>query len=225
MRLIKPVCILLFTLSGILFSCTAKVKPESDQNDKMGAQLENAFTLPKSWWPAGSHAEETNIGSHSSEYDMGIAKGEGEHGKNAATIKYKEGATGFGTLMQSCIPYKYLGKRVRMTGSIKSENVESFSGMWLRVDQASSLTALAFDNMQNRGITGTTGWKKYEIVLDVPTNATLLSYGVQLRGKGQVWFENISFEEVDKSIPVTGTETIGQPGFVQPEPSNLNFEE
>ena len=40
-----------------------------------------------------------------------------------------------------------LGKRVRMTGLVKSENVASWAGLWLRVDQSGSQQPLSFDNM------------------------------------------------------------------------------
>src|ERR1017187_9937896 len=117
---------------------------------------------------------------------MGIDKGAGQGGKNCATIKSTDKKIdGFGTLMQMCKPDKYLGKRVRMTGYVKSESVTDWAGLWLRVDQANSQVPLAFDNMQDRAIKGTYAWKKYEIVLDVPANASMIAFGALLSGTGQ----------------------------------------
>ena len=59
------------------------------------------------------------------------------------------------------------------------------------------------DGEKDRSIKGTTDWTEYEIVLDVPLNATKLAYGVLLVGTGQVWFDNIKFEVVDNSVPTT----------------------
>jgi len=169
-----------------------------------------ALDTPMGWFAAGSKPKS---------YEMGMEKGAGQDGKNAATIKsIEKEITGFGTLMQQCKPDKYLGKRIRMTGYVKSENVISWAGLWLRVDQADSKQSLAFDNMFDRQIKGTTTWKKYEIVLDVPQNASQLAFGALLNGTGQIWFDNFAFEVVDESV-----KTTGEPKQLT-EPTNLDFE-
>ncbi len=174
-----------------------------------------SFDKPSGWFNAGSKPQS---------YEMGIDKGVGQSGKNAATIKSKDSKIdGFGTLMQQCSPDKYLGKRVRMTGYVKSENVANWAGLWLRVDQSGSQQPLSFDNMGNRPIKGTTGWKKCEIVLDVPSNATLIAFGALLDGTGQIWFDNITFEVVDKSVQTTDIKNVKDP-VTQSGPTNLDFE-
>lgn len=168
-----------------------------------------SFELPEGWFKAGSKPKS---------YDMGIDKGAGQDGKNVATIKsIDKKIDGFGTLMQNSLPQKYLGQRVRMTGFVKSKDVKDKAGLWFRVDQANSKKSLAFDNMYNRPVTGTTDWKKYEIVLDVPLNASKLAYGALLAGTGQIWFDNINFEIVDSTIATTGIKQ-------NKEPVNLNFD-
>ena len=64
---------------------------------------------------------------------------------------------------------------------------------------------------------------KYEIVLDVPLTATNLAYGALVSGGGTIWFDSISFEEVDETIPTTGEDQ--QKYMPVKEPSNLSFEE
>ncbi|MBI1306713.1 MAG: hypothetical protein GC181_08875 [Bacteroidetes bacterium] len=174
-----------------------------------------SFDNATAWFKAGSQPKS---------YEMGIDKGTGINGANAASIKSKEKKIdGFGTLMQQCLPGKYLGKRIRMSGYLKSENVQSWAGFWLRVDQSGSNDPLSFDNMSNRPITGTTEWKKYDLVLDVPETASKLAYGALLHGTGQIWFTNITFEIVSDSIPTTGDRGINT-SLTQKEPTNLNFE-
>lgn len=129
---------------------------------------------------------------------MGIDKGAGQDGKNTATIKSTaKKIKGFGTLMQNCLPDNYLGKRVRMTGMVKTKDVSDWAGLWFRVDEKSSNNSLSFDNMKDgkkdRSIKGTTDWTKYEIVLDVPLNSSNLAYGALLVGTGQIWFDDIKF--------------------------------
>src|SRR5215203_718625 len=70
--------------------------------------------LPTGWIKRGSLPDK---------YEMGLEKGAGQDGKNAATIKSLEQTIeGFGTLMQNCSPANYLGKRVRMSGYLKTKD-------------------------------------------------------------------------------------------------------
>ena len=174
-----------------------------------------SFDLPLGWYKSGSEPFS---------YDMGIDIGGGRDGKNTATIKSKaKKIDGFGTLMQQFIPNKYLGKRIRLTGYIKAEKVIEGAGFWLRVEQANSIQSLAMDNMKDRPIKGTTFWKKVEIVLDVPQNASKISYGAYLKGTGQIWFDNLSFEIVSsRFVPITGKPADRK--IIKPYPLNLNFD-
>jgi hypothetical protein len=166
------------------------------------------FDKAEGWFSAGSKPKS---------YDMGIDKGAGPDGKNAASIKSKrKKIDGFGTLMQNFKPDKYLGKKIRMIGIMKSKDVESWAGFWLRIDQKDSKKPLSFDNMYDRRIKGNTEWTKYEIVLEVPDKASNIAFGALLRGTGQIWFDNINFEVVDNFIPTTGKP--------KDQPTNLNFE-
>jgi hypothetical protein len=177
-----------------------------------------SFDLPKGWYIAGSAPKS---------YDMGIDKGAGPDGDNAATIKSIDAKIdGFGTLLQNCLPDHYLGERVRMSGMLKSKDVVEWSSFWFRIDQQGLDKALSFDNMHDgkidRSVKGTTDWTKSEIVLDVPNNASKLAYGALLVGTGQIWFDNIHFEIVDNTVPVTGGLTESM--LTEKEPVNLDFE-
>jgi hypothetical protein len=140
-------------------------------------------------------------------------------GSNIAYLKSKTTSVeGFGTMMQQFSPQQYLGKRVRVSASIRSENVKGWAGLWLRVDGEKRDT-LAFDNMQDRSIKGTTDWKRYEVVLDVSEAASNLAMGVLLADGGQVWVDKFRIDVVPNSTPVTGT----TPKMVPIGPKNLEF--
>lgn len=140
----------------------------------------------------------------SANYEMGSEKSTELSDQNILTIKsIKSKINGFSTLMKTIKPDLYLGKTVKMTAYVKSENVKSWAGLWMRVDYYST-NVLAFDNMQRRPIKGTTDWSKYEVVLFVPAEATLISYGVLLDGTGQIWFKDVILEIVDDTVPETG---------------------
>jgi len=163
--------------------------------------------VPEGWYLAGNKP---------ASYEAGTDEEAEYNGHRSAYLKSKETVTnGFGTLMQDISAEKYLGKRVRFSAFAKSENVEDWAGLWMRVDKGPQ--AVAFDNMQNRAIKGTTGWNAYEVVLDVPQDATGVFFGVLLSKTGTVWLNSVKFEVVGSSVPVTGRPQ-------REAPTNLGFE-
>ena len=105
-----------------------------------------------------------------------------------------------------------------MTSYIKSENVTEWAGMWLRVDSKLTNKSLSFDNMKDRPIKGDNNWAKCEIVLDVPDESGTLNYGVLISGTGKVWFDNLSFEIVNKLTTKTTNKLI-----IPDKPYNIDF--
>ncbi|MCG6915605.1 hypothetical protein LJE86_16980 [bacterium BMS3Abin03] len=173
----------------------------------------NNTELPKGWFPSGNKP---------SEFKMGIDYSTHYNGNSSAYIQSKSPAgKEFGTLMQTIKAENYLGKRLRLSGYIKSEDVEGWSGMWMRID-GENYMQMGFDNMRNRPIKGTSDWKKYEIVLDIPPDSKSINYGVLLNGDGKVWFDDFKLEEVDDNVPVTN---IVSEKMIPDQPVNLDFEE
>ena len=173
----------------------------------------NNNEIPDGWFPAGSNP---------SEYEMGIDNSTFQNGNSCAYIKSKAPKENeFGTLMQTISAENYLEKRLQFSGYIKSEDVKGWSGMWMRIDGQDN-QQLGFDNMQNRLIKGTTDWKKYEIVLDIPLSSKTINYGVLLGGDGEVWFDNFKLDEVDNSVPATN---LRKENKLPTKPINLDFEE
>jgi hypothetical protein len=165
---------------------------------------------PEGWFLAGS-----DPGSYSIERDTIVTRQGRSTGRLASTAESK----GFGTMMQSFDPGEYLGKRVRMTAFVKAKDVKSWAGLWMRVD-GSENGSLSFDNMQDRPIKGTSDWKSYDIVLDVPAGAEGVFFGILLGGTGTVWISDVRFEVVDPSVATTGSKNRGK----HPKPANLNFD-
>lgn len=85
------------------------------------------------------------------------------------------------------------GKQIRYSGYIKTQGISrGFAGLWCRVDGSSGV--LAFDNMQDRGVKGTTDWKRYEINLPVAANAKNINFGALQVGDGSAWFDSLAVE-------------------------------
>ncbi len=157
-----------------------------------------SFDKTTAWFKAGSEP---------AKYEMGVDPKMERNNVKVNTIKSKEEVVGgFGTYMSSMKVGEYAGKRVRMSGYMKSSNLYDWAGFWMRVDAADTQEPLSFDSMQNRAVKGSSDWKKYDIVLDVPSAASKIAYGALVSGGGQIWFDDVRFEIVDRSVETTGFE-------------------
>jgi hypothetical protein len=164
---------------------------------------------PTGWFIAGDNPK-----AYESGFDAQVVYA----GHPSAYLKAKTSSVeGFGTLMQDFRADHYQGKRVRFSAVVKTENAQDWAGLWMRVDKGSK--ELAFDNMQGRSIKGTTDWKRYDVVLDVPSDATGIFFGVLLSGSGTVWLSDAKFETVAPTVSTTGAEIVQKPD----EPRNLDF--
>lgn len=117
----------------------------------------------------------------------------GYSGRVASTYEQvKQAATAaFGFATGSFPVPAAAGKHVHYTGYIKTQGVTSgYAGLWWRVDGAKG--TLAFDNMSDRGATGTSDWQQFSIDLDVPSNATNINFGVLHAGNGTAWFDTLA---------------------------------
>ena len=180
-------------------------------------------------WPhlttALSHRGETpngwyRTGANPMDYDMSVDRRVAHSGKASATLKnIAVKPLGFGALMQSFDAEAFRGKRVRMSGYLRAKNVGRGAGMLMRVDGSQTGKTLAFDNMGDRPIRGTTDWTRCVIVLDVPEEASAIAFGALLTGAGQIWMDDLQFEIVGQDTATTSS--IQTPN----KPRNLNFKE
>lgn len=174
----------------------------------------NMETKVKGWFLSGSNPFN---------YEMGIDHKIVHQGKASGYLKSKTvlDSTEFATMMQTFKANQFVDKRIRLSCFICTENVDTYAGMWMRVDDTME-DVLQFDNMSNRPIKGTTKWNHYSIILDVPPQSAVISFGIILSGQGIIWADQFTFEEVNKSIPTTNLEVYGE---LLDEPVNLSFDE
>ena len=145
--------------------------------------IDSLKNLPKGWY-AGSDA---NQPSYRAALDSSIK----QNGKYALSLqKLNEGA-GFGACTY-VIPARYSAKKIKLKGFLKTENVTGgYAGLWMRIDGERGM--LAFDNMGNRGVTGTTNWQPFTIELDYNAeDAVSINVGALLVGNGKLWVDNLS---------------------------------
>jgi erythromycin esterase-like protein len=83
-----------------------------------------------------------------------------------------------------------VGKHVTIAGWMRSEGIANgFAGLWMNASGPNG--TLAFKNLGDQSITGTTPWKHYEISLDVPANAAALFFGATESGIGTAWLDSM----------------------------------
>jgi hypothetical protein len=122
---------------------------------------------------------------------------------------------------------KFRGKRVKYSGSLKTENVKDRAGLSVRVMNQDK-TLIIDDDMKDRPISGNTDWKKYETVFDIPQEAESVRLGVYLHRGGEVWVSGLKFEIVGDNVALT-VKPVPAPERLHivpdPDPLNLKFEQ
>ncbi len=174
-------------------------------------------SVPRGWYLAGSKPQAYQTGVDETQYN----------GHRVAYLKATTATEGFGTLMQDFRADDYAGKRVRFSAMLKAESVADWAGLWMRVDKftpsSNEPKILAFDNMQDRPVKGTEDWKHYDVVLDVPKDASAIAFGLLLAGSGNVMMSDAKMEIVGLDVPVTAKQTAAERSH-QTAPTNLDFE-
>jgi RNA polymerase sigma factor (sigma-70 family) len=128
-----------------------------------------------------------------------------------------------GAMMSQAIRAEdYRGQRVRYSGFLKTESLEGMATLWMRIDGENEL--LAIDKTIQQAVRGTSGWRKAEIVLDVPADSKSIRFAILVEGTGKAWIDGLNLEVVERSVPVTNPSTKGRKPELPRRPVNLNFE-
>ena len=105
------------------------------------------------------------------------------------------------------IPATFSGKKIKLTGYLKTENVDGgFAGLWLRIDPN-----IAFDNMRSKKIQGTNDWTQYEIELDYEERASAIVFGGLLVGKGKIWIDDFNITIDGKTLDQAPIKELSKP--------------
>jgi hypothetical protein len=189
--------------------------------------------------PVAQHVEEPPIpgvtrtapagwsknGSKPGSYVVGVDRNQTMGGMPSAYVKSIESSVdGFGGMMQMSSAEDLVGKRVRLSGWVKTEDANDGGGhLWLRVDGQQSGQMLQFDNMGNRPVKGTTDWQQYSVVLDVPPESAALAYGFFVQGTGKMWVSGTKIDQVGPEVSSTNMVTNQARGLPK-TPVNLTFD-
>lgn len=215
---------------GLVLALTACGSDPTDPTDGPPSVDTPNFvrSLDPPWIAYASPAHEFGV-------DLGVRRsGRAGYVRSVAPVPSTENA--FGALIQSISALEYRGKRLRLSGYVRTDQATGKgAGLWMRIDSPTRTTA--FDNMVDfdRAILGDVDWRKESVVLDVAPDAIGVTFGLLLSGGGVARVDDITFEVVDTSVPTTGTTTgmpdgrdsvalVAQYTRLAHAPENLDFE-
>lgn len=168
--------------------------------------------------PAGWDSSDPLPASGGLGYELATV-GDAHDGPASARLRFvgpgRDEGPDFATFTQAVDAAPWRGRRVRLRGWLRSEEVESGAGLWMRIDGEGGL--LAFDNMSDRFVLGDTDWTRYDVVHDVAPAAEQLVFGVLLTGRGTVWMDSLQLDVVDSDVETT---TLVAPEPFEDEPAD-----
>lgn len=182
-------------------------------------------STPPAGWFAGGDSTEYRASED-------VSRRPGGYGYQSAMLQsITPQPASFGLLKQSIRADDFRGRRVRLTGYIRTaERNDGTAHLWMRVD-AQNGTAAA-DYMVTRPVLPGTDWSRYSVVLDVPANAIGITFGFALVGAGQAWLDDVALDVVGRDVPVTAEADAvafrpSRSGYAtaRRQPLNLDFEQ
>ena len=120
----------------------------------------------------------------------------------------------FGTLLQAIAPGDLRGRRIRLRAKVRTElKPGARFQLGLRIDRPNGQPGF-LDNMAERPIVGTTGWRTIDLEGEVAADAERIVTLAVLTGEGKVWLDEISL------APRSGgtAQKLANAGFEEGEP-------
>jgi len=100
------------------------------------------------------------------------------------------------------------GKRIRFSAQLKTKDLEKSCQLWIRADKG--VDPLEVKDLQGRGPKETFDWNRYTIEMDIPQEATSVSLGAVMDGKGTAWMDDLEIS----TLPLNGVKPVRIAGTV-----------
>ncbi len=111
-------------------------------------------------------------------------------GHLSARIQRDDDSEGPFSALSFRLPADRQGDFVELRGWMKSEDVEEWFGLWLRLDGNGGV--LSLDNMQSRNLSGTTEWTEYRTKIYLAPETRTFVAGALMSGSGTLWVDDLS---------------------------------
>ena len=190
----------------------------------IGLPLARPHSPPGGWF----------LGGDGTEYraDQDVSRRPGGYGYLSATLQsITAQPVNFGLLKQSIRADEYRGRRVRLSGWVRTAGRnDGTAHLFMRVNAEDG--SARSDYMLTRPVLPGTDWTSYSVVIDVPANAVGITFGLGLVGAGQAWLDDVALEAVGRDVPVTADgdavafrDSGGRYATARRQPLNLDFEQ
>jgi RNA polymerase sigma factor (sigma-70 family) len=98
------------------------------------------------------------------------------------------------------------GQHIRVTAWLKTSNVRNWASAFVIILGKNGLH-LAYDDMSDRPIRGTTDWQQVELVTDLPNEPCTVYFGPDLYGPGELWGDDFQIAIAPRDTPITDSRT------------------
>jgi hypothetical protein len=156
-----------------------------DRIESAGQTSDPSWDVPQGWKAIETQAKEYRVGR-----DQRVV----HSGKSSLFLRsLATRPVGSVYVYQRFDAKAYRGKRVRLTAFLRSEGL----------DHEAALSLFAAYEFGRTTLAGTTPWKKYELVVDVPAASEAIRILLTQQGAGTVWADDFSFKQVDSTVPLS----------------------
>ena len=98
--------------------------------------------------------------------------------------------------------FLFHGKRIRLTAWVKTADVQNWATLRLYLLDTTGRLYI-FGDLAAHPIHGTTDWTQYELVADVPTDASMIGISTAIYGTGEVWSDDFQISVVPPNTPTS----------------------
>lgn len=122
----------------------------------------------------------------------------------------------YGSVVRNMPASEVAGKRVRLSGLIRTEDVSDYASFWFASRNAGG--GFSYVDLAAREIRGTTPWTRYSLEIDVPASSQAIIFGPEVSGSGAAWFDDLELEIDGKKWRDGGT-----PHLPTPSPGHIDW--
>ena len=148
----------------VLFLLALTLSFSSGQGEPAGADVETRLNFSFEHSDGDQPSDWASSGWQNAPYKVYLTHQEAYQGAKSVIFRCEAqtcGSGAFGVVTKRLSAQSLVGKELKLRGFLKTDAVEGgYAGLWMRVDGAfveGRPEQLAFDNMSDRGVTGTQG--------------------------------------------------------------------
>ncbi len=124
-------------------------------------------------------------------YEYGVDSSALPHAATSAYLKTNAATSGDSCTLQQMVDMgEHKGQHIRFQAMLKTQDVEPQASLFI----GSPFIGVKGDRIE-KIIKGTSEWTSYTLIWQVPQDLyAAMSFGIALRGKGQLWLKDVSIE-------------------------------